>query len=103
MDGVKVWNCQEAGISTVSTEATGRVAVSVFLGTLAGFRKGERKELGILYCGMAILDFWNPCKAWEAARMIMESNSFQVSIPHGSNMLRNVLSFSWLLYWSQKT
>lgn len=66
-----MWNCQEAGISTISTEeATGRVAVSVSLGTLAGFKKGGVKELGILYCGMAILDFWNPGKAWEAARMI---------------------------------
>lgn len=101
---MKVWNCQEAGISTKSTEeATGRVAVSVFLGTLAGFRKGEGKELGILYSGMAILDFWNPGKAWEAARMIMESKSFRVRILHGSNMLRNVLSLSWLIYWSQKT
>lgn len=61
---MKVWSCQEAGTSTISTgEAAGRVAVSVFLGCLAGFRKGEGKELGILYCGMVILDFWNPCKA----------------------------------------
>lgn len=54
---MKVWNCQEASSSSVSTEeATGKEAVCVFLGTLAGCRKEEGKELGILYCGMAILE-----------------------------------------------
>lgn len=104
LDGMKVWSCQEAGTSTISTEeGTGRVAVSVFLGTLAGFRNGEGKQLGTLYCAVVVPDFWNPCKAQAVARMIRESKRFQVRIPHGSNTLRNVLSFSWLIYWNQKT